>query len=146
MADLVVAIIGFFVKFMFVCLSIVFVPVMVILLFVFVMVFGSVMVGGTTVLFRIMPAIDWSYFSALPKGTLLIFSFCSILVVGIPLIAGIYSIFSYFFKYKPVGSSVKWTLILIWTIALLVTIIIGVVFGTPWLEMLQDTGVTRLNS
>ncbi|MCD8043500.1 MAG: PspC domain-containing protein [Tannerellaceae bacterium] len=138
MADFFVEVIGILVKFVFVCFSIIFLPVMLLLLFIFVMVFGSLMVGGTGLLMRVIPNIDWSYFSGYPDGSLLVFSFCSILVLGIPLVSGIYAIISYFFKFKPVKSGVKWTLLIIWVIALFITMYVGTFLNTAdWWELLD---------
>ncbi|MDO4164022.1 MAG: PspC domain-containing protein [Bacteroides sp.] len=95
------------------------------LLFVFAVVFVvllvagiSLLIGGGTHLFTMLPIYDIC-FTANPLGTIAMF-IAGILMVGIPLLCLVFVIFRPLFRWQPMVSGLKWTLLILWVVSTVV--------------------------
>ncbi|MDE6348687.1 MAG: PspC domain-containing protein [Bacteroides sp.] len=118
MGDALVGMVGFFLKLCLVILAITCSPVLfafgivfLILLFVAVM----VAIGGGAALLSLFPTIDM----VLPTSPLsaIVMYIAGILLVGIPLVSLVWAIFSLVFKWQPMNSGLKWTLVILWIVS-----------------------------
>lgn len=129
--DVLVEIVGVILKLGLFVLAVICSPILLILLFIFIVVIFAVFFGGAGLLYSIMPSVNWEYVSTYPEFALILGSFGILLAFGIPLGAIIYSIFSQLFKYKPVASGVKWTLLALWIIGVILSIACSAYIITP---------------
>lgn len=142
-ADTLVDILGAFMKVTLVLIAVCLFPALlvgtlVLLIVLFALVFG----GGFRLLDRLFPMVHWDTLSIFPETSLFLGSICALILVGMPLVAAIYAICSYAFKFKPVSSGVKVTLLIIWIVAFIVNIILAYKLGVPaW-----QTGIPGLGS
>lgn len=116
--DTLVMIIGLFLKVCLVIFAIICSPV----LFVFGVVFVALLfaaiavaIGGGAALFSLFPMID----VVIPSSPLsaIVMYIAGILLVGIPLISLVWAIFSQLFKWQPMHSGLKWTLLILWIVS-----------------------------
>jgi phage shock protein PspC (stress-responsive transcriptional regulator) len=132
-ADAVVKIIGGILKVIFVLLGIVLLPLLLFARFVIVVVAIALIIGGIGggfgLLYHLIPAANWTMLSIYPTWLLIITSNLTILLIGIPVIAAIYSICSYIFKFKPLSNGFKGGLVILWFLALGAGIVVAVLYG-----------------
>jgi phage shock protein PspC (stress-responsive transcriptional regulator) len=135
LGDAIVTIFGAIIKVLAILLSIILFPPLLLVLFVLVIVFFALIAGlfggGFGLLYGLMPFAQWDTLSVYPDGWLIGASISGILVIAIPIISLIYLACVQLFKWKPMASGAKWTLIILWVIAFAATIILGVNFGLP---------------
>lgn len=116
--DVFVMVVGLFLKVCLVVFAIICSPV----LFVFGVVFIALLfaaiavaIGGGAALISLFPMVDvvlpTSPFSAI------VMYIAGILLVGIPLISLVWTIFSQIFKWQPMVSGLKWTLVILWIVS-----------------------------
>lgn len=125
LGDAFVAVAGFILKACMIVLAIIFSPVLFVLAIVFVVlviVIISVMIGGGAVLYTMMPSIDWGYISTSPLVAI-IACISGVVIVGVPLFGIVFSILRQVFNWQPMVSGLKWTLLILWFIALVVFLI-----------------------
>lgn len=136
LGDAFVTIIGAIIKVLGVLIGIILLPPILIILFVLVVVFFAMIVallgGGIGILGVLMPFADWNILSSYPETSLLLASISSILLIGIPIIALVYLIGGQAFNWKPMSSGMKWTLLILWIIALISSIIFANNIGPLW--------------
>ncbi len=74
----------------------------------------AVAIGGSAALFSLFPMVD----IVLPTSPLsaIVMYIAGIMLVGIPLISLVWAIFSQAFKWQPMVSGLKWTLIILWIV------------------------------
>lgn len=121
LADAFVAIAGFILKACLLILAIIFSPllfVLAILFVVLVIVIISVMIGGGAVLYDIIPSIEWGYISS--PLVAIIACISGVVIVGVPLFGIIFSILRQVLNWQPMAIGLKWTLLILWVIALIV--------------------------
>lgn len=129
--DVLVQIVGIILKLGLFVLAIICSPILLILLFIFIVVIFALFFGGAGLLYSIMPSVNWAYVFDYPEFALVLGSFGILLAFGIPLGCIIYSIFSQLFKYKPVPTGVKWTLLVMWIIGVILSIACSAYIITP---------------
>jgi phage shock protein PspC (stress-responsive transcriptional regulator) len=122
LADAFVVVVGLILKACLVVLAIIFSPLLFLLAVVFVIlviVIISVMIGGGAVLYSMIPSIDWGY---IPTSPLVAIIACisGVIIVGVPLFAIVFSILRQVLNWQPMVVGLKWTLLILWIIALTV--------------------------
>lgn len=116
--DAFVMVAGFFLKLCLVIFAIICSPVLFAFGIVFVvLLFAAVMVaiGGGAALIALFPTMDM----VLPASPLaaIVMYIAGILLVGIPLISLVWGIFSGIFKWQPMNTGLKWTLVILWIVS-----------------------------
>jgi len=133
--DVFVSVIGAFLKVLLVLLAIFALPPIALALFIIIIVFICLLGGGVGILGHVLPNIHWNMLTVYPESALILTSFSSILIIIIPVFVVIYLLCGRIFKFKPMASGVKWTLLVLWLVALAVSIIFAVRYGFPaWEE------------
>lgn len=134
----VVAVFGFLLKLCLVLLLICCAPFLLVGLVVLsalLMAATGVIVNLPTFIYNILPWVDWSSVHTIP-GVIVGLTVCGLLVVGIPIAGLIQAIMQSFGSWKPMGTSAKVVLVLLWMVALAIGIVL--IFQVPFLtEPLQ---------
>lgn len=129
LADVLVQIIGIILKLGFIIIAIIFAPVLLLLLFIFIVVICALIFGGGGLLYHLIPSVNWMMIADYPEIPLILGSIGCVLSLGIPLATVLYSVCSQIFKFKPITSGVKWTLLALWIIGVIVGIACGTYIG-----------------
>ncbi|GHT31621.1 hypothetical protein AGMMS49574_13690 [Bacteroidia bacterium] len=133
--DGVVEILGVLLKVVFVIFGILLFPPLLIVLFAIVVVIIALVIGGLGggfgLLYHFMPFTDWSVLSSFPEWVVVVGCTSFILWVGIPVLAIIYSICSFIFKFKPLPNGLKWGVVVLWGLALIGIIAMATQYGFP---------------
>lgn len=129
--DALVTIAGLFIKVFLIMLAIIFSPalfVLALLLFAFIIAAIGLAIGGGAYLYSMIPEGCWLA-GATPMVTF-VFGIFMIFLIGIPLMAVVYTVLSHLFSsWKPMASGLKWTLFIIWLISFIVCGVIVVQNG-----------------
>ncbi len=123
--DFIVSFFGIILKIVSVFLGIILLPVLLLVVFILVVVIFALFAGGIGAVFSGFPffADNINWVNQVPEYITIAGSLGGILLIGIPIIAMLYSLFGSLLKLKPVPSGVKWGLIVVWLIALVLCII-----------------------
>lgn len=118
LGDALVMVAGWFFKICLVIFAIICSPLLFVFGVVFVaLLFAAVMVaiGGGAALISMFPTFD----VILPTSPLsaIVKYIAGILLVGIPLVSLVWAIFSQIFKWQPMASGLKWTLVILWIVS-----------------------------
>jgi hypothetical protein len=118
LGDALVMVAGWFFKICLVIFAIICSPLLFVFGVVFVaLLFAAVMVaiGGGAALISMFPTFD----VILPTSPLsaIVMYIAGILLVGIPLVSLVWAIFSQIFKWQPMASGLKWTLVILWIVS-----------------------------
>ena len=118
LGDALVMVAGWFFKICLVIFAIICSPLLFVFGVVFVaLLFAAVMVaiGGGAALISMVPTFD----VILPTSPLsaIVMYIAGILLVGIPLVSLVWAIFSQIFKWQPMASGLKWTLVILWIVS-----------------------------
>ena len=118
LGDALVMVAGWFFKICLVIFAIICRPLLFVFGVVFVaLLFAAVMVaiGGGAALISMFPTFD----VILPTSPLsaIVMYIAGILLVGIPLVSLVWAIFSQIFKWQPMASGLKWTLVILWIVS-----------------------------
>lgn len=118
LGDALVMVAGCFFKICLVIFAIICSPLLFVFGVVFVaLLFAAVMVaiGGGAALISMFPTFD----VILPTSPLsaIVMYIAGILLVGIPLVSLVWAIFSQIFKWQPMASGLKWTLVILWMVS-----------------------------
>ncbi|WP_443777550.1 PspC domain-containing protein [Bacteroides clarus] len=118
LGDALVMVAGWFFKICLVIFAIICSPLLFVFGVVFVaLLFAAVMVaiGGGAALISMFPTFD----VLLPTSPLsaIVMYIAGILLVGIPLVSLVWAIFSQIFKWQPMASGLKWTLVILWIVS-----------------------------
>ncbi|MEL5892534.1 PspC domain-containing protein [Bacteroides sp. GD17] len=118
LGDTLVMIAGWILKLCVVIFAIICSPILFVVGVVFVaLLFAAVMVavGGGAALISLFPMFD----VVLPTSPLsaIVLYIAGILVVGIPLVSLVWAIFGQVFKWQPMNSGLKWTLVILWIVS-----------------------------
>lgn len=136
LADGFVQIVGILLKVLAVLVGIILFPVILLVLFVLFIVMISLFAGGLGLGFGFlnewMPSTNWDMLLAYPEWMLVMGSVCTILLIGIPVLAILYAIVSSIFNFKPLPKGVNWAIFIIWVLALGVNIFLAVRYGIPF--------------
>ncbi|MEG1562962.1 MAG: PspC domain-containing protein [Bacteroides sp.] len=121
LGDALVQIAGFILKACLVMVAVVFSPV----LFVFALLFVALLVvvialtiGGSAFLFEMLPSVDWTPLASVSPLLTVAGSLAGIALMGIPLLSIVYAVFRQIFNWSPMAAGVKWTLLILWLVAL----------------------------
>lgn len=118
LGDALVMVAGWFFKICLVIFAIICSPLLFVFGVVFVaLLFAAVMVaiGGGAALISMFPTFD----VILPTSPLsaIVMYIAGVLLVGIPLVSLVWAIFSQIFKWQPMASGLKWTLVILWIVS-----------------------------
>lgn len=145
-ADAFVSVVGAIIKVLAILIGIILIPPLLFSLFILIIVLFACIVGllgggigllggGFGMLHELMPYYDWNTFYTFPEGALIIAAIGMILSIGIPVIALIYVVCGQLFKWKPMPSGAKWTLLILWIVSVVVSFGIATHYGFPaWNE------------
>ena len=133
LADLFVTVFGFLLKFGAVLAGIILLPPLLLIVFVLFIVTVALVGGGASMLYQLSP-FGWDLYNGVPVYMALIDSTGVILLIGIPAIALLYAVCGQLFNLKPLSSPAKWTLLVLWLIAVAGCIIYFVNVGLPALS------------
>ena len=127
LGDALVMVAGWFFKICLVIFAIICSPLLFVFGVVFVaLLFAAVMVaiGGGAALISMFPTFD----VILPTSPLsaIVMYIAGILLVGIPLVSLVWAIFSQIFKWQPMASGLKWTLVILWIVS---AVVFGICFA-----------------
>lgn len=123
--DVLVQVVGVCIKVFLFFLAVVLSPLLfglIIALLVLIVATISIAVGGGSILVHSIPFMDFGLMYASPIQVTLV-CMAAVVLIGIPLVALIYGVFSYFLKWKPMSHTVKLTLIIIWIVSLICSLI-----------------------
>lgn len=122
LADLFVSVIGFILKFVAILFGIITLPVLLLIAFILIIVTIAIIGGGAGLLYHLTPFSGFDYFlsGAVPTYQAVFGTLSCILLIGIPIIALLYALFGQLFKLRPMSSPVKWSLVVLWLVALVV--------------------------
>ena len=129
--EAIVGVVGFLIKCILVIAAICFTPVLFVVLIVFVSLLAAatgVISAVPTMLYEMMPKIDWSIVNLSPFTTSLM-SISGILVIGIPIVGFIHFLMSTFGGWKAMPFAARMTLLVLWLIALGVGTFFMINFG-----------------
>ena len=129
--EAIVGVVGFLIKCVLVIAAICFTPVLFVVLIVFVSLLAAatgVISAVPTMLYEMMPKIDWSIVNLSPFTTSLM-SISGILVIGIPIVGFIHFLMSTFGGWKAMPFAARMTLLVLWLIALGVGTFFMINFG-----------------
>lgn len=133
LADGIVDVLGIILKVSAALLALILFPPLLLVLFVLIVVFGALIFGGGFgMLYHLVPSFQWDLFNGFSDGVLATGSFCVIMMIGIPVVTALYLLGSYLFKWKPISTGVKWTLLIVWFVALVVNTFLVVRYGIPF--------------
>jgi phage shock protein PspC (stress-responsive transcriptional regulator) len=125
LADAFVVVAGLILKACLVVFAIILSPLLFVLAIIFVVLviaIVSVMIGGGAVLYSMVPAINWEYAPASPLVAI-IACISGVIIVGVPLFAIVFSILRQVLNWQPMVAGLKWTLLILWVIALIVFLV-----------------------
>lgn len=126
LGDALVQIAGFILKACLVVLAVICSPVVFLLLLFFVIlvvVAVSLAIGGSAWLYHMLPMVDWAPLSGISPLLAIGGSMAGIALLGIPLLSIVYAVFRQMFNWSPMATGVKWTLVILWFVALAVFLI-----------------------
>ena len=124
--DVFVAIAAVFFKIFLVALVIICCPVLFVLAIVLVaVVFAAiaVAVSGGALLYELLPAIDWTPIASVTPMMTLLGTIAGVALIGIPLGAFLYTILRQLFHWAPMGTGLKWSLLILWILGAVIMII-----------------------
>lgn len=124
--DVFVAIAAVFFKIFLVALVIICCPVLFVLAIVLVaLVFAAiaVAVSGGALLYELLPAIDWTPIASVTPMMTLLGTIAGVALIGIPLGAFLYTILRQLFHWAPMGTGLKWSLLILWILGAVIMII-----------------------
>lgn len=89
----------------------------------------AVAVGGGALIYEMLSSVDW-----LPLGTLsplmtLLGTISCVALIGIPLVAFLYTILRQLFHWSPMGAGLKWSLLILWLVGAAIVVVNLASFG-----------------
>ena len=132
-AELFVTVFGFLLKFGAVLVGIILLPPLLLVVFILFVITIALIGGGAGILYQLSP-FGMDLYNGIPVYMAVIGCIGIILLIGIPAIALLFAIFGQLFNLKPLPNPAKWTLLVIWILALIGSIIYFVNLGLPALS------------
>lgn len=126
LGDALVQIAGFILKACLVVLAIICSPIVFVLIIVFVVlvvVAVSLAIGGGAWLYHLLPMVDWTPLSTISPLLTVGGSMAGIALLAIPLLSIVYAVFRQMFNWSPMATGAKWTLVILWFVALVVFLV-----------------------
>lgn len=121
LGDMLVSVAGFFLKACLILLALVFSPVLFVLALVFVLliiIFILALMSGGAALFNLLPFLEWSPLMDTSPVMTILGSIAGVALVGIPLLSIVYAILRMLFSWSPMPTGLKWSLLVLWVVAL----------------------------
>lgn len=140
LGDVLISVVGFFLKACLILLVLVFSPVLFVLALLFVMLIVmaiAAVVGGGTALLEAFPLV-WSPLIETSPLLAISGSIAGVALVGIPLLSIVHAMLCSLFHWSPMSSGLKWTLFILWVVALGGFIISLTLLGWPYPFLLID--------
>lgn len=129
--DTIVHIVGALLKVVLIFIVVVLSPALFVLVIVFIVfifaAFGILSAGPGMLIRHFSPLVNWSEIGSFPMA---LFGMAGILLVGIPLVSLVYMAFRSLFHWKPMGTGWKWTLVIVWIVAL-----VGIIGFCSWVSL-----------
>lgn len=122
LADVFVMVIGFILKFVLIISAILLLPPLALVVFILVIVTFALLVGGAGVMYHFSP-FGMDLMSGTPVPLAVMGCVGTILLIGIPVFSLIYAICGQVFKAKPLPTSARWILLVLWVISLILCIV-----------------------
>ena len=126
LGDTLVQLAGFVLKACLVVLAIICSPVVFVLIIVFMALVAaavSLAIGGGAWLYHLLPMVDWAPLSTISPILTVAGSMAGIALLAIPLLSIVYAVFRQTFHWSPMATGVKWTLVILWFVALIVLLV-----------------------
>ena len=83
----------------------------------------AVAVSGGALLYELLPAIDWMPVASVSPMMTLLGTIAGVALIGIPLGAFLYTILRQLFHWSPMGTGLKWSLLILWILGAVIMII-----------------------
>ena len=134
-ADVIISVAAFLFKLFLAALVIVCCPVLFVLAIVFISLIVCAIglaIGGGAFLFNLIPAFDWEPIITISPFLTIAGTMGGVLLVGIPLVGLVYTIFRQLFNWTPMGAGVKWSLFVFWLIGATFFFISLSAYGWHW--------------
>ena len=129
-ADMIVAVVGFLLKFCAVLIGIILLPALLLVVFVLLVVVLALIAGGAGVLYSVFPAMG--FMASVPNVYAAVTGCVAlVLAIAIPVVTLLYAVCGQFFRLKPMSAAAKWTLLVLWLISTAGSIALLVKFGLP---------------
>lgn len=122
LADLFVSVVGFILKFLAILIGIILLPPLLLVAFVLVVVTIALIAGGTGFLYQLSP-FGTDLIAGAPISLAIMGCIGFILLIGIPVFALVYAICTQLFKAKPLPNAAKWTLLILWLVSVVLSIL-----------------------
>lgn len=89
----------------------------------------AIAISGGALLYEMLPAIDWiPTIATTPMMTLLV-TISGVALIGIPLGAFLYTILRQLFHWSPMGTGLKWSLLILWILGAIIVVVNLSAFG-----------------
>ena len=83
----------------------------------------AVAVSGGALLYELLPAIDWMPVASVSPMMTLLGTIAGVALIGIPLGAFLYTILRQLFHWSPMGTGLKWSLLILWILGAVIMVI-----------------------
>ena len=83
----------------------------------------AVAVSGGALLYELLPAIDWMPVASVSPMVTLLGTIAGVALIGIPLGAFLYTILRQLFHWSPMGTGLKWSLLILWILGAVIMVI-----------------------
>ena len=83
----------------------------------------AVAVSGGALLYEMLPAIDWMPVASVSPMMTLLGTIAGVALIGIPLGAFLYTILRQLFHWSPMGTGLKWSLLILWILGAVIMVI-----------------------
>ena len=120
-ADLFVNVVGFILKFLVILVGILLLPPLLLVLFILVIVTFALLIGGTSTLYHLSP-FGADFLAGAPTSLAIMGCIGILLLIGIPIFSIIYAICIQLFKSKPLATTAKWALLILWILSIVLSI------------------------
>lgn len=123
LGDTLVQVAGVVLKACLIVLAVIFSPVLFVMALLFLLLlvaFVMLLAGGGTVLYHMFPLVDWAPLESVSPLMVVGGSMAGIALLAIPILSILYTALQQTFHWSPMNSGVKWTLFIVWVIALVV--------------------------
>ena len=80
-------------------------------------------VSGGALLYELLPAIDWMPVASVSPMMTLLGTIAGVALIGIPLGAFLYTILRQLFHWSPMGTGLKWSLLILWILGAVIMVI-----------------------
>lgn len=122
LADLFVNVVGFILKFLVILIGILLLPPLLLVAFILVVITFALFTGGTSMLYELSP-FGTDLLAGAPTYLVMMGCIGVFLLIGIPIFSIVYTICIQLFKVKPLPTTAKWTLFILWILSIALSLI-----------------------